>query len=410
MSHLPPAVIQSAKQMAKHYEAMEDLSMMETAKAGNSRRAFYFIRNDLPLMLDVAQGRNPADREDLNERQKALLDMTPQDAAEKIKSDLSSARRVLGWTAPFATGENKDFVLGRDNFTNSLVDNFKAHLESQKSPEFTGKGYSNSKENPLAPNLYADIMKREAQTPSWPKVGEKVIPVREASRDRSQNPYEGEAKKVEEVVFMGHPDATAGQSPYYYQQYRLEGETEFLKRGEMLDPRATRQSFGVVAERAGRLYFVELDKFDNDPHEPQDMVAREVIGMSNGFAEWINGQIKSSENPEAKENPAPDIKWALAMDDKEPIVGEFLHYYVDGPLDKAGPIVIDGSSWQSGTGEDEKKWAIEAIDRHLEKYEYPSRTIDEEVTRQRGNREVLVNAPKFESMRYGLVQQQGMAY
>lgn len=404
MSQLPSIVTTTAKKMAIHYEAMEDLTMMEGAKAGESRRAYDFIRNDLPVMLTIADGKDPSEI-NLNSRQKALLQLTPADAAKKIEEDASSARRILGWTAPFATGANKDFVLGRDNFTGSLISNFKSHLETQKEPEFTGKGYSNSKEHPLSPVDYDRVLKNEAIGASWPRVGDDVIQVDNSKpHDPTRNPYDAETKKVEEVVFRQDPETVAGRSPYYYTEYRLEGDKDFIKKSDMLDPRGVAQTYGVVAERAGKLYFVEVEGVSG-PHEPENMVAREIIGASKEYAGWINSQIKTSGNELAVENPSPDIKWALSIEEKEPIAGEMRHYNVDGPADMAGPIVIDGSSWQSGVGEDEKKWAIAAIERHLEKYEYPSRTIDEVVTKQRGNREVLVNGPQSEMIRYGAMQQ-----
>ena len=126
--------VSSAKNLIRQYEEMEDLDMMAHAKAGESRRAHDFIRVDLPIMLDVAEGRNPHERANLSERQAALLELTPGDMADKIDSDMSSARRVLGWVAPFAKDETKDFVLNHDSFGQELRDGLvthqKAHAEA----------------------------------------------------------------------------------------------------------------------------------------------------------------------------------------------------------------------------------------------------------------------------------------
>ena len=407
--------LEQAREFIRKFETLEDLDMMAHAKAGDSRRAHDFVRVDLPLMMDMYQGNQPLERTDLSPRQEALLELTPRDMADQISSNMRGAKLVIGWNAPFAKDEMKEFILGRDEFTGDLYDEFIAQQGVRRSPDLSS-GYTNSAENPLDPQTFSKVVAQESHL-GYFRPGDKVI-VDDKDRSPTDDPYSQEAKRIEEVQFSQREE----NSPYYYTQFRREGETEFHNRGDLLDPRGTQHTYGIIAEGAGRLYFVETET-PSGRHEPEDMIAREIIGVERSMTDRqardiqanINnkpayelGQFDSNSNEEKAPTSIPqNAREALALDqdNSSAISGEFAFHSVDGPNDKAGPIIIEANSWSAGVGKEEKEWAMAAIERHLEKYEYPWRDMVTEAyeTKEKASptQQTIIGEPKVETSRSG---------
>lgn len=399
--------VSSAKNLIRQYEEMEDLDMMANAKAGESRRAHDFIRVDLPIMLDVAEGRDPHERQDLSARQKSLLELTPGDMADKIESDASSARRILGWVAPFAKEETKDFVLGHDSFSQELskglIANQKTHTEADRSA-----GYSNDPEAPLDPEMFSNTSEQLSRL-GYYRPGDSVI-APPKDREPDEDPYSFPQQKVEEIKLSRVSESSAS----YYESFRLEGESDFRKRSELIDPRGTEHGYGVVAEAAGRLYYVQTES-PFGKIEPEKMIAREIVGVEKSMTDRIEYEILESRS-ESLQNGlytqedihgpqiAPTNKrevLGFASETKEPIAGEFTYHGTDGANDRYGPIVIEANSWSSGTGQDEREWAQLAIRRHLEKHEFPSVSISEQAEASRQAGSVVRGEPTSETIRHG---------
>ena len=406
--------VSSAKNLIRQYEEMEDLDMMAHAKAGESRRAHDFIRVDLPIMLDVAEGRNPHERANLSERQAALLELTPGDMADKIDSDMSSARRVLGWVAPFAKDETKDFVLNHDSFGQELRDGLvthqKAHAEADRSA-----GYSNDPEAPLDTEMFNNVREQLARS-GYYRPGDSVIsPPRD--REPDEDPYSFPQQKVEEIRLSRVSENSAS----FFESFKLEGESDFRKQSELIDPRGTEHGYGVVAEAAGRLYYVQTEN-PFGKIEPENMIAREIAGVEKSMTDRIEHEILESRNDSLQNGLysqedihgpqiAPTNKREVLgfdSDTKEPIAGEFTYHGTDGANDRHGPIVIEANSWSSGTGQDEREWANLAIRRHLEKHEFPSSSIAEQAEANRQTSFVTRGEPTSETIRHGN-QQAAMA-
>lgn len=402
----------SARNLIRQYEEMEDLDMMANAKAGESRRAHDFIRVDLPIMIDVAEGRNPSERENLSQRQKALLEMAPGDVANHINSNMATARRMLGWHAPFAKNETREFILGQETFTHELRNGLFAQRENQQEPDLSA-AYTNSRESPLPDDMFEAVRNQEA-TMGYYRPGDAVI-VPPRDREPDEDPFSFSEKKIEEVQLS----RVSEESASYYSSYRLEGETEFYKRSELLDPRGTQHSYGVIQEAAGRLYYVETES-PLAKHEPENMVAREIIGVEKTMIDRISRNIETAQKDmsrssfdelvsvtNASEFGIPkDIRESLAMEKKEAIAGEFVFHPVDGPNDRAGPIIIEASSWQSQAGPEEKNWAEQAVRTHLEKYEFPILSVSDQNTKDRETGKFF-GEPKVETSRHS--QHQAMA-
>jgi len=404
----------TARSFMGQFERMEDLDMMAHAKAGDSRRAHDFVRVDLPLMIDVFEGRDPSMREDITPRQSALLELAPADMAERINSDMRAARRVIGWSAPHAKDEMKDFVLDRETFSHELRNDFIAKREMQQAPDMNA-GYTNSTEAPLDPEQFLRARDQEAHM-GYFRPGDSAI-VSPKDRDPHIDPYSAESKRIEEVRLSSPGE----NSPYFHAKFRLEGDEHFHARGDLLDPRGTQHTYGVIAESAGRLYFVEIDT-PLGPNEPENMVAREVIGVEKTMVDRIERDIRMSDNDRTKsgfagldshseENAIPSV---IPMDmreilgftqgDRGPVSGEYTFHPVDGPNDRAGPIVIEANSWASGTDENERLWAGQAIDRHLERYEHPRRDMITEAyenSQKRGpTMQTTIGEPRVETSRH----------
>lgn len=403
--------VQSAKTFIRQYESLEDLDMMSHAKAGDSRRAHDFVRVDLPLMIDVSEGRDPAAREDLSPRQAALLELAPADMSERINSDMRAARRVIGWSAPHAKDEMKDFVLDRETFSHELRNDFIGKREMQQAPDMSA-GYTNSPEAPIDPDKFIKMRDQEAHM-GYFRPGDKAIVVQK-DQDPTVDPYSAESKKIEEVQ-LSSPEKN---SPYYHAKFRLEGEEQFHNRGDLLDPRGTQHTYGVIAESAGRLYFVEIDTAFG-PIEPEDMVAREVIGIEKSMIDRIERDVRMSEdersmnglieldmdgNEKIVQPIAPmNMREVLGFtrEDRGPVAGEYTLHPVDGPNDGAGPIVIEANSWASGTSPEERVWAEQAIRRHLEKHEFPHMSISEQAHQNKQGSVIDRGEPTVETMRHG---------
>jgi hypothetical protein len=404
----------TARSFMSQFERMEDLDMMAHAKAGDSRRAHDFVRVDLPLMIDVFEGRDPAMREDITPRQSALLELGPADMAERINSDMRGARRVIGWSAPHAKGEMKDFVLDRETFSHELRNDFIAKREMQQAPDLSA-GYTNSAEAPLDPEQFLRVRSQESHM-GYFRPGDSAI-ISPKDHDPHVDPYSAESKRIEEVQLSSPGE----DSPYYLAKFRLEGDEHFHDRGELLDPRGTQYTYGVIAESAGRLYFVEIDT-PHGPNEPENMVAREVVGIEKSMIDRIERDIRTAESDRSayglveldmagNEKSIPPVMpmnmreiLGLTQDDKGAVSGEYTFHPVDGPNDRAGPIVIEANSWASGTDGNERLWAQQAIDRHLERYEHPRRDMVTEAyenSQKRGpTMQTTIGEPRVETSRH----------
>ena len=399
--------VQSAKTFIRQFERLEDLDMMANARSGEARRTHDFVRVDLPLMLDVAQGRDPRARTDLDARQKALLELSPADMSDRINSDMETARRVLGWNAPFAKDETKDFILGKETFTHELRNDFVAKQEMHRDADRSAS-YVNSPESPLDPEMFELVRSQEARN-GYYRPGDSVIAT-PADRQPDEDPFSFPSKKVEEVMLS----RVSENSATYYSSYRLEGESDYRKKSELLDPRGTQHSYGVIAEGAGRLYYVETES-PFGPVEPENMVAREIAGIERTMVDRIEAEIHDDRS-DALQNGlytqedihgpriAPqNMREVLGFDSKtrEPIAGEFTYHGVDGPNEKVGPIVIEANSWGSGTSSEERAWAEQAIRRHLEKHEFPQMSISEQVHQNKQGSMVHRGEPTVETVRHG---------
>lgn len=398
--------VQSAKTFIRQYERLEDLDMMANAKAGEARRTHDFVRIDLPLMIDVSEGRDPRARSDLHPRQEALLELSPADMSNRINSDMETARRVLGWNAPFAKDETRDFILGKETFTHELRNDFVAKQEMHRDADRSAS-YVNSPESPLDPEMFEQVRSQEVHG-GYYRPGDSVIaPPRDRQPD--EDPFSFSSKKIEEVMLS----RVSQDSPSYYSSYRLEGETDYRKRSELLDPRGTQHSYGVIAEGAGRLYYIETES-PFGPVEPENMVAREIAGIEKTMVDRIERDILddrsdalqnglyTQEDIHGPQIVPKDMRDVLGFDSatREPIAGEFTYHGVDGPNDRTGPIVIEASSWQSGAGEDERGWATKVIRAHLEKYEFPSMSIAEKSAKDRLSGMNTINEPRTETIRH----------
>ena len=403
---------QNAKNFIRQFESLEDLDIMAHAKGGESRRAHDFIRVDLPLMIDVAEGRDPSQRENLSQRQKALLEMSPGDAANHVNSNMETARRVLGWNAPFAKDETKEFILRQETFTHELRNGFFAQRENQQEADLSA-AYTNSPESPLPDDMFEAARKQEATMGYYRPGDMTIIPPRD--REPDEDPFSFPERKIEEVQLS----RVSEESASYYSAYRLEGEAEFHKRSELLDPRGTQHTYGVIQETAGRLYYVETES-PFSKHEPENMVAREIIGVEKTMIDRIARDIETAQNdvsnssldelvPVAKDSEfgvPKDIRESLALEKGEAIAGEFVFHPVDGPNDRAGPIIIEASSWQSQAGPEEKIWADQAVRRHMEKYEFPKLSISDQNDKDRVSMKSF-GEPKVETVRHS--QNQALA-
>lgn len=405
---------ENARKLINQYEKLEDLDMMANAKAGESRRTHDFVRVDLPLMIDVAEGRDPSERENLSQRQKALLEMSPGDVANHVNSNMETARRVLGWNAPFAKDETREFILGQETFTHELRNGFFAQRENQQDSDLSA-AYTNNPESPLPDEMFETVRKQEV-TMGYYRPGDSVI-VPPMDRQPDEDPFSFPERKIEEVQLS----RVSEESASYYSAYRLEGEAEFHKRSELLDPRGTQHTYGVIQEAAGRLYYVETES-PFSKHEPENMVAREIIGVEKSMIDRIARDIEAAQNDmdrgslnnlepvtkSAEFGVPKDIRESLAIEKKEAIAGEFAFHPVDGPNDRTGPIIIEASSWQSQAGPEEKVWADQAVRKHLEKYEFPTLSISEKTEQERLKSEVKRGEPTIESVGHGN-QQAAMA-
>jgi len=378
---------QKAKNFIRSFEVVEDLEMMAHAKYGDSRRAHDFVRVDLPLMIEVAEGRDPSKLPDLSSRQKALLELSPADMAERIEADRASAQRVLGWSAPLARDEARDFVTGQDSFTRDLQQGLVADRQS-RSIIVSLDAYTNSKESPLGEDHFSAIVRQEARSGYFRPGDEAIL----AGTSGASNPFLGEKKRIAEVQLS----QVGEDSPAYYSRFRFEGERDFHNRGQLLDPRGTQHGYGVIAEADGKLFYVQTESAVG-PVEEDKIVAREIVGVEKAWVDRISEEISQDQSDRLQngtystldlEGPleAPrDMRGVLNMTGTkpDPTAGEFTYHPVDGPTDMRGPIIIEANSWQSRSSDQEESWARQAIRAHLEKYERHAPSMSDQVAHGR---------------------------
>lgn len=415
-----------ARNIIDTFERMEDVDMMAHSKYGESRRAHDYIRVDLPLMIDVAEGRDPNARQDLSPRQEALLRLSPEDMARKIEEDAGSARRVIGYMAPFTGETTRSFITGYEDHTRQLSKGLVSHKAERERPDHAA-AIVNGVKIPLPADMFervrADILKGGGLIP-----GDMVF-LNDANRAPTENPYMGEKRAVAEImVERATPDSAT-----YFPTYRLEGERDYRKPSELLAAEGMTHGYGVVMEKAGKVYYVELESMVSGPIEEQHMRAREIVGINQRWLDKLDMDIKESNhhttpsqplsldmghmesNPTEIETQTPrNVREYLANEQgKIRTSGEFTMHPVDGPADIVGPVVLDASSWQSGVDPNEGAMAIRVIDAHLARYEYPRMTMREEaearVQRDAGPRSEYERHPQRDPAMQQAMAAQAMA-